>query len=92
VAATSATNAWAVGVVGTGRSLILHWNGKKWSTVSAPDVSNSDPGAALGREVVEGGQGPEPWFGRLPERRDRDLGQQLPTIGSRRWHVTSLGR
>jgi hypothetical protein len=34
VAATSATNAWAIGVVGTGHSLILHW--KKWSTVATP--------------------------------------------------------
>lgn len=34
VAATSATNAWAVGRVGTGSTaLIVHWNGNKWSSV-----------------------------------------------------------
>ena len=30
VAATSARSAWAVGV-GSGETLILHWNGKSWS-------------------------------------------------------------
>lgn len=34
VAATSATNAWAVGSKGAVSSpLILHWNGRKWSSV-----------------------------------------------------------
>lgn len=34
VAATSATNAWAVGTKGAVSSpLILHWNGRKWSSV-----------------------------------------------------------
>jgi hypothetical protein len=34
VAATSASNAWAVGDTGTGnghKTLIMHWNGKAWS-------------------------------------------------------------
>jgi hypothetical protein len=45
VAAVSAENVWAVGCSGGchGRdSLILHWNGKKWSKVASPD-----PGAGL---------------------------------------------
>jgi|HubBroStandDraft_1064217.scaffolds.fasta_scaffold299777_2 hypothetical protein len=32
VAATSASNAWAVGSTGRdGKLLILHWNGKRWT-------------------------------------------------------------
>jgi hypothetical protein len=30
VAATSATNAWAVGGTANGHTLILHWNGTTW--------------------------------------------------------------
>src|ERR1700677_4037382 len=30
VAATSASNAWAVGTTGTGKTLIEHWNGTAW--------------------------------------------------------------
>ena len=44
VAATSATNAWAVGSTGTGRTLIVHWNGKTWT--QAPGVSGSLSGVA----------------------------------------------
>src|SRR5580704_208718 len=33
VAAISATNAWAVGSTGTGKTLIVHWNGKTWTQV-----------------------------------------------------------
>ncbi len=40
VAATSASNAWAVGGTGTG-TLILHWNGTKWTHVASP------PGAGV---------------------------------------------
>jgi hypothetical protein len=40
VAATSADNAWAVGCTDTcgkgGKTLILHWNGVKWSPVTSP--------------------------------------------------------
>jgi hypothetical protein len=36
VAATSARNAWAVGAAGTGKTLILHWNGKEWKRVPSP--------------------------------------------------------
>jgi len=45
VAAVSAKNVWAVGCSGGCNgpdSLILHWNGKKWSKVASPD-----PGAGL---------------------------------------------
>jgi hypothetical protein len=34
VAATSASNAWAVGT-GTGKTLILRWNGTTWKRVSS---------------------------------------------------------
>jgi hypothetical protein len=30
VAATSTSNAWAVGTTGTGQTLIEHWNGTAW--------------------------------------------------------------
>jgi hypothetical protein len=36
VAATSATNAWAVGTTGRGRTFIVHWNGSKWVRVPSP--------------------------------------------------------
>src|ERR1700733_1881252 len=45
VAAVSAKNVWAVGCSGGCNgpdSLILHWNGKRWSKVAGPD-----PGAGL---------------------------------------------
>ncbi len=35
VAATSASNAWAVGSAGS-RALILHWNGSSWTRMPAP--------------------------------------------------------
>ena len=35
MAATSATNAWAVGSNGT--TLIAHWNGTAWKQQSSPD-------------------------------------------------------
>jgi hypothetical protein len=48
LAATSATNVWAVGSYGRSpapfaRTLIVHWNGKSWSTVTSPnaDLSSS---------------------------------------------------
>jgi hypothetical protein len=36
VAATSAGNAWAVGITGAGKTLIVHWNGRQWSQVTSP--------------------------------------------------------
>jgi hypothetical protein len=44
VSAVSATDAWAVGTPNlpqssSNQALILHWNGRKWSTTSIPDVS-----------------------------------------------------
>ena len=36
VAATSPTNAWAVGGTHDGATLILHWNGKKWRQTPSP--------------------------------------------------------
>ena len=41
VAASSATNAWAVGRVGTRvhRTVILHWNGSSWNGPRASTVS-----------------------------------------------------
>jgi hypothetical protein len=37
VAATAASNAWAVGYTGDRRTLILHWNGRVWKRVPSPD-------------------------------------------------------
>jgi hypothetical protein len=37
VAATSATNAWAVGSFDAGRTLIEHWNGTAWTRVPSPN-------------------------------------------------------
>ncbi len=44
MAATSASNAWAVGFAtnhGT-QTLILHWNGVKWARVPSPSPGPSD--------------------------------------------------
>ena len=44
VAATSASNAWAVGddPTSTGQqTLILHWNGTKWKRVPSPNPSSA---------------------------------------------------
>jgi hypothetical protein len=41
VAATSATNMWAVGTA-NGGVLILHWNGKSWRRVPAPSPKDSE--------------------------------------------------
>jgi hypothetical protein len=38
VSATSASNAWAVGVDSKGRSLTLRWNGKTWARVASPNI------------------------------------------------------
>lgn len=45
VAATSGTNAWAVGQTGfgsSGKPLIVHWNGKAWSSQTAPGGAGAD--------------------------------------------------
>jgi hypothetical protein len=41
VAATSASNAWAVGSTDSGKTLILHWNGKAWKRVPSPSPGGS---------------------------------------------------
>jgi hypothetical protein len=44
VAATSASNAWAVGIRLDGteyRPVVEHWNGKAWRTQPSPDVGNN---------------------------------------------------
>jgi hypothetical protein len=40
VAATSSSNAWAVGGTPGGKTLILHWNGTRWSQVTSPKPLN----------------------------------------------------
>jgi hypothetical protein len=44
VAASSASNAWAVGSTGNtvNQTLIEHWNGKNWVRVPSPNASSSD--------------------------------------------------
>jgi hypothetical protein len=39
VAAASGSDAWAVG--GNGKALTLHWNGKAWTRVATPSISNA---------------------------------------------------
>jgi hypothetical protein len=44
VAATSSSNAWAVGAyqtAGGGKNLILHWNGRAWKQVASPSPGTS---------------------------------------------------
>ena len=44
VAATSETNAWAVGFTGSGtntKTLIMHWNGTAWERVASPSPAGS---------------------------------------------------
>ena len=36
VAATSASNAWAVGAATSGKTIILHWDGSTWARVPSP--------------------------------------------------------
>ena len=54
VAAASAADAWAVGYAGreySGKVLMLHWNGAKWSRVTSPKVL-AGTGALSGITVV----------------------------------------
>jgi hypothetical protein len=60
VAATSATNAWAVGVAsnnGSGdQTLVLHWNGSKWIRVASPSPGGTAVYSSL-RGVVANSPG-----------------------------------
>ena len=51
VAATSTTNAWAVGIyinsAGGDVTLILHWNGTAWKKETSPNLGTSFPGDVL---------------------------------------------
>jgi hypothetical protein len=50
VAATSSSNAWAVGYCNTGsadQTLVLHWNGIKWSRAASPSPSCPAGGISL---------------------------------------------
>jgi hypothetical protein len=58
VTAVSANNIWAVGdysdkagVIGTDKTLILHWNGHSWSKATSPDPGSSFEDLATIREV-----------------------------------------
>jgi hypothetical protein len=50
VAATSASNAWAVGYTGSTspKPLIEHWNGTAWTRVPSPGGASSVAATALG--------------------------------------------
>lgn len=52
VAATSGTDAWAVGSFttssSTAKTLILHWNGRSWTKVSSPDPGSYNELDAVG--------------------------------------------
>jgi hypothetical protein len=48
VTATSATNAWAVGITGSGTSIrpqFMHWNGKAWSVYNISNITKFTPTA-----------------------------------------------
>jgi hypothetical protein len=47
VAATSASNAWAVGTDGNGHTLIARWNGTTWTQVSSPNPGDVNGLAAV---------------------------------------------
>lgn len=51
VAATSASNAWAVGVAGTNKSLAMHWNGHAWTRVPAPGTGLGNVAASSPRNA-----------------------------------------
>ena len=60
VTALSARNAWAVGATtsefaGPFRGLILHWNGRKWSQVSATAVTKAASGGLTGIKATSAG-------------------------------------
>jgi len=42
VAATSASDAWAVGTAGSNRTLIERWNGTAWKRVPSPSPDATD--------------------------------------------------
>lgn len=41
VAATSSSNAWAVGSFADAQTLVLHWNGTAWKKQASPDPGDS---------------------------------------------------
>jgi hypothetical protein len=47
VAASSSSNAWAVGSYGEQQNLFLHWNGRSWKQVSGPSEEGSLDGVAV---------------------------------------------
>jgi len=50
VAATTATDAWAVGSYGTGtgmRTLVLHWDGSAWQQTTTPNLGGATIDDAL---------------------------------------------
>jgi hypothetical protein len=66
VAATSSSNAWAVGWTGANQTLIEHWNGKTWTRVPSPNegtasylrsvtVISSDNAWAVGSYIASDG-------------------------------------
>jgi hypothetical protein len=57
IAAVSPDDVWAVGFSGTGtfgtlRTLILHWNGAKWSIMPSPNAGSNTPNALYGVAAV----------------------------------------
>lgn len=55
VAASSASNAWAVGTYfkhGVAKPLFLHWNGKAWRQVTASSLDGSSTSGSLGSVTI----------------------------------------
>ena len=68
VAATSASNAWAVGPARSGKPVILHWNGTTWKQVPSPS-----PGAFAGLSSVAATSASNAWaVGDGQQRQDTD--------------------
>jgi hypothetical protein len=106
VAATSASNAWAVGYSGneTRATLLLHWNGVKWSPVTTPkpvagelgDISavSATDAWAVGEQQVAGGGG-RPlmlhWDGKTWARQSLPIDAGLSTVQAFKGGVWAAG-
>jgi len=82
VAATSATNAWAVGATTSGKTLILHWNGTRWTQVTSPSPSSAKYGNDL--SAVTATSASSAWavgtLGTLPRQQGGDRSLERPGL------------
>jgi hypothetical protein len=97
VAATSASNAWAVGSAG-GASLILHWNGKSWARQASPAgglgavaASSAVNAWAVGNALAVHWNGKSWQRVPLPDLAGESLSGVAVTSASNAWAVGSYG-